>query len=130
MKVLPFWLRNGAAVHLICIFFVEKIIIHGAYLWLFDGDFGGWLGALLLQFLRNLLNLRKSLQERRMCTVLKDIYVTAEYNVLVLAKIAYECCRGLFSETGPDGESVSRELVLARHPVDQQSDGHVDRSHV
>ena len=129
MKVLPFWLRNGAAVHLICIFFVANII-NSAYLWLFDGNFGGWLGALLLQFLRNLLNLRKSLEERRMCTVLKDIYVTAEYNVLVLAKIAYKCCRGLLSETGPDGESVSRELVLARHPVDEQSDGHVDRSHV
>ena len=126
---MPFWPGIEAAVHLICIFFVENII-NCAYLWLFDGDFGGWLGALLFQFLRNLLNLRKSLQERRMCTVLKDIYGTAEYNVLVLAKIAYKCCSCLFSETGLDCESVSRELVLARHPVDEQSNGHVDRSHV
>ena len=61
-----------------------------------------------------------------MCTVLKDIYVTAEYNVFVLAKVAYKCCRSLFSETGLDGERVSRELVLARHPVDEKSDGRVD----
>ena len=94
---------------LICILFVDEIIVVGgsAYLWLFYGDLGGGLGASLLQFLRERLNLRKSLQERRVCTVLKDIYVTAEYNVLVLAKIAYECCRGLFSETSLDGKRVS-----------------------